>query len=305
MPLRPPPLQWLPAFEAAARLMNFTRAAEELHITTSAVSQQIRQLEAYLNHPLFVRQGRRVALTVEGCAYAELASEVLAHYRRGHEQLMARRARSVIHLSMTPLVAHEVVLPVLADFQAAHPDIELRIESSMSLNTLRGPHRWAAIRYGDGRWPGLTSQALGASSATLVASPAVAERHPVRTVQDLAQHTLIHQRADVSDWGLAARLLGVDEVPRRADLLLDSNLSALRAAEQGLGVAIGVWPLIRPALDEGRLVALWPMLPLETGDHFVHRKDDPRPQDMAVLYRWLRAQFARLAQSRPADGDGP
>lgn len=299
MTQRPPPLQWLPAFEAAARHTSFSRAAEELHITTSAVSQQVRQLEAYLGQALFARHGRRVALTVEGQAYAHLAAEVLSTYRRGHEQLMARRGRAVIHLSMTPLVAHELVLPALADFQRVHPDIDLRIEASMALSPLNEGGRRAAIRYGDGRWPGLLSQALGASWATLVASPQLAARCPVIEVADLAQHTLIHQRAGASDWALAAHLLGVGEVPRRADLVLDSNLSAVRAAEQGLGVAIGVWPLVQPALDEGRLVALWPWMPLDTGDYFVRRLDDPHPSEMARVYDWLQALF-KAPMKKPA-----
>ena len=305
MSLKPPPLQWLPAFEAAARLVSFRRAAEELHITTSAVSQQVRQLEAYLAQALFLRQNRTVRLTETGRAYAALASQVLQSYRQGHERLMQRAARPALRITMTPLVAHELVLPALADFQSHQPDIDLHIESSMEVADFASLSVDAAIRYGSGVWPGLESLPLSRCSASLVAAPSLLARQPIQQLSDLAAHTLIHQRADRSDWASAAAELGLNEVPSKGDLMLDSNLAALRAAEQGLGIAIGVWPLVQPWLDDGRLVAILPPRPLSTGDHLVFRRDDPRREYLLTVYDWLKGRFDQLAPSEGALSSSP
>lgn len=297
MSSRPPPLQWLPAFDAAARHLSFSRAAQAMHISTSALSQQIRQLEAYLGQPLFHRLTRRVALTDFGQAYAELARELVQRQLDGHARVMQRFARPVLKVSMTPLVAHEVVLPALASFQVQHPMLDLQIEATMDVVDLQQGTVDAAVRFGDGHWPGLDAWPLSRCRGTLVAAPALVARQPVRRLGDLAHHTLIHQRADQSDWTLAARLLGRERLPRKADLVLDSNLAALRAAEQGLGVALAVWPLVQPWLDSGRLMALLPPMPLQAGDYFVCRARDPRRDQLQAVYGWLKGVFEGLGEA--------
>lgn len=299
MSLRPPPLQWLPAFEAAARLLSFRRAAEALHITPSALGQQIRQLEAHLGHPLFHRLTRRVELTAFGQAYAELAADIVQRHQQGHARVLQRFQRPVLRVSMTPLVAHELVLPALGDFQAMCPHLDLHIEATMDLVDLQLGVVDAAVRFGEGPWPGVQAWPLSRCRATLVASPALARRLPLKRLGDLALHTLIHQRPDQADWALAARLFGRERLPRKADLVLDSNLAALRAAEQGLGVAIAVWPLVQSWIAQGRLVALWPPMPLAEGDHFLCRVNDPRQEALRAVYGWLQGLFERLESDSP------
>ncbi len=296
MTCRTPPLQWLPALESAARLLSFTRAAQELHVTTSAVGQQIKQLEHHLGQRLFVRHTRRVELTDAGQAYAELATRLLRSFHAGHERVMHGLTKPMLRISMTPLVAHELILPELAAFQSLHPEITLQIDATMALADFDGQAIDAAIRYGDGPWPGLTALPLSRCKATIVASPKLKLPNPIRSPDDLACITLIHQRADQSDWKQMARFMGVDHLPRRADLVLDSNLSALRAAEQGLGVTLAVWPMLQPWLDNGRLVALTPAIELPSGDHFLFSADGPKQAQLLEVYAWIRGLFDSLEE---------
>ena len=291
---RPPPLQWLPAFEAAARHLSFSKAAEELHVSTSAIGQQIRQLEVHLGQRLFIRLTRQVVLTEAGVAYAELCTRLLGGFRRGHDRFIQRHAAPALRISMTPLVAHELILPALAEFQSRHPGITLQIESTMALADFEDQTLDAALRFGEPPWSGLTALPLSRCRATLVASPSLALPSPLRGADDLAACTLIHQRADQRDWDLVAAHWGRSRLARRSDLVLDSNLSALRAAEQGLGVAIAVWPLVQPWLDQGRLVALLPPIALNAGDHFVFRDDNPQRERLVEVHAWIKSLFQRL-----------
>src|SRR5262249_9789668 len=123
-------LSYLPAFEAAARHLSFKLAAEELHLTPSAVSQQMRALEDMLELKLFRRLTRALALTAAGEQFAALVSETLDRYSRGAEQVLRQQGRQVIRVSTDPFVAHEVLIPALDSFKSKRPPIDLRIETS-------------------------------------------------------------------------------------------------------------------------------------------------------------------------------
>jgi DNA-binding transcriptional LysR family regulator len=293
---RPPPLQWLPAFEAAARLLSFSKAALELHVTTAAISQQIRQLESHLGVPLFLRLTRRVALTDAGRDFADVVTQTLQTYRSGHQALLHRHARPVLRLSMTPLVAHELLIPRLAAFQAAHPGVSLNLDARMDLVDFDREGIDAAIRLGSGQWPGLEAQPLCACDAAIVASPALLARLPVRSLDDLRHHTLIHPRHSQIDWDAAAQFLGVPALKRQGDLVLDSDLSALRAAEQGLGIAICVLPA-SPSVQAslivpGRLSWVVPPVRLPQPAYFVWRAQGGKDALVQQAFTWIQANVA-------------
>ncbi len=290
-------MQWLPAFEAAARHLSFSKAAQELHVSTSAVSQQVKQLESYLGQSLFHRHTRRVELTAAGQAYAHIASELLRRYRQAHEAFMRRHGRPLLRISMTPLVAHELILPALGRFQARHPELDLHIDASMDLVDFDDASVDAALRFGQGQWRGLEALPLSRCRLVFVASPALARKLPVKKLQDLKHHTLIHQRANQSDWEQVGEALLSGRVPRKGDLVLDSNLAALRAAEQGLGVAVGVLPLVAPWLKDGRLKALMPPIDLPMGDYFLFRANDPKHAQLMQVHDWLKGLFDDLSNA--------
>lgn len=296
MTRRPPPLQLLPAFEAAARLLSFSKAAAELHVTASAVSQQVKQLEEHLGLTLFRRLTRRIELTDAGADFARVAARLMAGWRTGHDELLRRHGRPVLRISAFPMAAHELLLPALAGFQQAHPGTDLQLDSSMELLNFDLAPVDAAVRVGLGPWPGVEALPLADCAGTLVTSPELARRLPVTTPADLRDHVLIHQRLSQVDWDAAAAYVGLERIPRKGELLLDSDLAAQRAAEQGLGVAIGLLPMVNRWLAAGRLVALIPPVPLPHKIWFVMRPADPRREQLLTVYRWLQGLFAALPE---------
>jgi DNA-binding transcriptional LysR family regulator len=292
---RPPPLQLLPAFEAAARLLSFSKAAAELHVTTAAISQQIRSLEEHLGMPLFLRLTRRVELTDAGRQFAALASSILTQYRQGHADLLHHHTRPTLRMSMTPLVAQELLIPRLAAFQAAHPEVSVRLDARMDFVDFDREPIDAALRVGKGPWAGLTAQHLCHCVAAMVASPALLARHPVRSLDDLSQHTLIHPRHSQLDWNAVGRFMGRADLPRRADLVLDSDLSALKAAEQGLGIAICMLPaslrVQGSLIQKDKLAFVMPPVKLPDPAWFVSRAHSGKDTLLQQAFDWIRAEL--------------
>lgn len=292
---RQPPLQLLPPFEAAARLGSFKRAAEELHVTSSAVSQQVRALEEWLDTALFVRLTRRIELTPAGSQFYDIVSRVLREYGQQFALFRARLARPVLRVSMIPFIAHELVLPKLQDFQCLHPDIDLRIETSMNLVDFTEEPIDAAVRFGEGPWAGLASFPLCATHATLVAAPTLLHERPIQGITDIQQHTLINSRRDRDDWQQVAQRLGLAALQRKNALILDDYFSAMQAAAQGLGLAIAILPITNNWIRERRLVQVFPMqLPTEQSYQFVCRRGQTENPAIRALYQWIKTLFDAL-----------
>ena len=285
---RLPPLQLLPSFEAASRLLSFSKAASELHITTSAVSQQIKQLEEHLGLKLFHRLTRRLELTEAGKKFATVATQTLSTYRQGHAELMYQNTRAVVRMSMSPLVAYELFLPRLAAFQEAFPQVDLRLEASMELANFDHDGIDAAIRFGSGRWAGLESLLLCECQAAIVASPELSKRVPVHSLADLQHHVLIHPRQSHLDWDALAKAIKVETIARKSDLMLDSDLASLKAAEQGLGVAFCILPSMGDWLLSKRLVPLIPPIRLPLKAYFVFRTNSVKRGLLMSACQWIK-----------------
>lgn len=299
---RLPPLQLLPAFEAAARLESMSRAAQELNLTASAVSQQIKQLESVMEVQLFHRLTRRIELTEAGQAFFKVATRTLRAYRQGHAEMHGRFGRPVLRMSCVPSVANQLILPALASFQDAFPGIDLRLDARMEVIDFDTEPVDAAVRTGAGSWPGLVALPLGPCHGTLVASPALLERHPVRDVGDLKHHVLIHPRitsGEQDDWDMVATVLNVPRIERRGDLMLDSDLAGLQAAEQGLGVTMGFTPGIHAWLRSGRLVALVEPVAMAVSHYFVYResveRDEVQRERLRRVYAWVKGRYDTAA----------
>ncbi len=248
----PPPLRLLPAFEASARLGSFKRAAHELNVTPSAVSQQVKSLEAVMDVALFSRQPGGVTLTHAGLALQELAGSVLERYRRGYDRLQQRFTQPVVRISTMAQVAYEWLIPSLPDFQSRHPDIDLRIETSETLVEFEAEWITAAVRVGEGGWPGLEARPLFALQVAAFAAPRLLQDLPVRDLSALARYTLIHSRTSTDDWKTVSEMFGID-LGRNKHLYFDNYFSAIAAAENGLGVVLGLMPLTQRSVDAGRL----------------------------------------------------
>jgi len=256
---RLPPLNWLRIFDAAARHMSFTGAAEEVGVTQAAVSQQVKQLEDWLGIQLFKRLPRSLTLTDAGIAYLPQVRDALDRLGTATDQIFGRHGKRAVTLRATTTVAAYWLAPKLASFRRRHPDIALR------LTTLYAPVDFGQdgvdieVRYGAGAWPGVKALKLFAESFLPVCSPGyrVEAEAPLGKPADLQHHRLIHVLGEREDWGVYFQRLGL-RAPAAADgLQFDSLLIAIQACASGGGVMLGTAPLIDGLLTEGKLVDLF------------------------------------------------
>ncbi len=263
---RLPPLNWLRVFDAAARHMSFTGAAEELGVTQAAVSQQVKQLEDWLGTQLFKRLPRSLTLTDAGIAYLPQVRDALDRLGTATDQIFGHHGKRAVTLRAATTVAALWLAPRLASFRDRHPDIALR------LTTLYAPVDFGQdgvdieVRYGAGTWPGVKALKLFEESFMPVCSPGyrVAAAAPFTGPADLQRHRLIHVLGEREDWGSYFQRLGLP-APAAADgLQFDSLLIAVHACAAGGGVMLGTAPLIDGLLTEGRLIDLF-------GEHIAAR----------------------------------
>jgi len=282
-----PPIHLLIAFETVARQHSFKLAAQTLHIAPSAVSQQIKQLEQHLNMPLFTRLTRSVELSEYGKAYLRVAQLTLTTYRNCHDSFIYQVSSPTLRISMIPFVAYEIVIPALQEFKALYPNIELCIETSMSLVDLEREPVDAAIRFGDGNWPNLEVHTISPCHCALVVSPQYLENNPIDNIRELSGHTLIYMQGSMNDWQRTTEFLNGSSVEHNTKLVMDSHLAAMRAAEGGLGIAIGQLPLISTWLEADRLVALNEPVLIPEEYYFVFPKNSFKKELLLDFYQWL------------------
>src|SRR5262245_12380423 len=248
-----PPLNTLPSFEAAARHLSFSKAAEELHVTHGAVSRSIRHLEQFLGVQLFVRATRAVRLTAAGAAYA-------ADVRQGLERLLAAtltingQHSSILNVSTLDSFASKWLVPRLFKFRRAYGDIDVRLSTSEKLADFISDGIEVAVRYGRGQYPGVHTELLMQEDLSPVCSPQLLQGpHPLRTPEDLKFHTLIHNDFPI-DWAMWLRMAGVDGVDPHKGPSFYSSEHVVQAAVQGDGVALGRSSLVDDDIAAGRLV---------------------------------------------------
>ncbi|MHA3980535.1 transcriptional regulator GcvA [Halovulum sp. GXIMD14794] len=262
-----PPLNSLRAFEAAARHLSFKAAAEELHVTPAAISQQIRALEDFVGQPLFRRLTRALALTEAGAAAAPLLTEGFARLSDGAARMRtAPEGRErVLTVSVAPSFASKWLLPRLHRFRAAHPQIDVRLDASDTLVRFDGTEDVdMALRFGLGRYGRLRADRLTGETAFPVCAPTLAEGDPpLRTPDDLSRHTLLHtswtmQQEDAPNWQMWLRAAGVEGISPDAGLRFSADSMAVQAAVEGHGVALVPASLVADDLAAGRLVRPFP-----------------------------------------------
>ena len=250
-----PPLPALRAFEAAARLGSVTAAAEELHVTHSAVSQQIKGLEAALGVKLFARSGRRIVLTVAGRELALGANEALCAIARTTQQVRQRANPRRLTVTTIPSFAACWLTPKISRFLEAMPEVELNIVStSTPLDYVREGID-VGIRFGAGQYDGLDATRLMGDETLLVASPRYLAQHLLQTPADLAQCRLVRSTGETwTQWFAHA---GLDWPEPETGLFFDDFALALTWAENGNGIALTRRSLADEALRKGTLVQIF------------------------------------------------
>ena len=290
---RLPPLNALRTFEAAARHLSFTKAADELFVTQAAVSHQIKGLEEQMGVQLFRRLNRRLLLTDEGQLLlpdVRAAFELLANAVR----TVREQRGGVLSISATPSFGPKWLASRIGRFQALHPEFEIQLATTPRLVDFAREGIDCGVRYGLGDWPGLRTDRLFDAELLMVCSPELAAGPPpLRCPDDLRRHTLIHVLDDIDDWRLWLKAAGVEGIDPDKGLKFDSSPMALQAAASGAGVAIGRRRLIEEDLASGRLVVPFDIELLDgCAYYFVAPEARAEVPKIAMFRDWLLTEAA-------------
>ena len=294
MAARLPPMSTLRAFEAAARHLSFTKAAEEIFVTQAAVSHQIRTLEEALGVKLFKRFNRALQLTPEGQRFLPAVRDALGLLTKAVDTLRAAEATGRLTVSVLPSFAGGWLMARLSRFRRLHPEIDVRLDATEHLVDFDREEVDAGIRYGDGDYPGLAVTPFLTEDYAPVCAPSLAAdpTRPLRRPEDLRLHTLLHDdmKPDWAMWLREAEVEGVDAA--RGPWFSHSDL-AVRAAIDGQGVALGRSVLTADALAEGRLVRPFDIaLPGAFAYYFVCPREAVDRPKIKAFRDWLLAEVA-------------
>lgn len=288
MTLRPSLFASLSVFAAVVRHQNFAHAAEELHLTASAVSHHIRKLETRLDLTLFLRHARGVSLTPEGRLLADATGGALTDVEAVLDALHESHRNQRVRLSVLPSLATDWLMPRLGRFREAHPDILLSIATDNLLARFDDGSLDLGLRYGPGQWPGVTARFLMPGALLPTASPAMAA--DIETPEQIAQLPLITDIAP-EGWREWFRHAGVRSARLAGMYDISNSANGLRAAASGLGAILARKRLAEPLLASGRLVRLpGPEMPTRFSYYIVHAAHH-RPKPAARRFiAWLERE---------------
>ncbi len=294
---RLPPLTSIKTFEAAARHLNFKAAAAELHVTPAAVSLQIRQLEEWLDTPLFDRSGKALELSAKGKAYLPDLTEALNLLANATEKLLGNGISGPLRITVLPSFAHQWLLPRLASFKAAYPEIDLILDTSTESRDFAGQQFDLAIRSGTGRWRGMHAELIAHEALTPMCSPALLQgAAPLSGPADLLRYPLLHD-APKDGWPRWLEMQGVSGGDTGKGLAFNDSAMVLQAAMAGLGVALGRSFLAADDLAAGRLCMPFPQfLQNDYSYWLVYPQTLAKPARVMAFRDWLLAEAG--AQSK-------
>ena len=288
---RLPPLAAVRTFEAAGRLQNFSRAAEELGLTQAAVSYQIRQLEDRLGRALFVREKGRVRLSETGQRLLPAISNAFASMGDAFAALGSDEA-DVLTISAMTTFGGTWLSARIGGFQLAYPDLAVRMLLNNDLVDFDATNVDVAIRVGRGIWPGLRTDFLFRSHVTPICAPAFLEVNRIAAPADLLR---VDRLAPNDPWWagwFAAAGVGSGPLPQRRGIELDSQLQEASAVQAGYGIAMMTPLLWRAELDAGRLVQPFEALfQPGTGHFLVHRENRVGVRKIERFREWLHAEM--------------
>ena len=299
-----PPLTALRSFEAAARHLSFTRAAEELCVTQAAISHQVKVLETHVGALLFRRLPRRIVLTRDGQMWAKELGEVFSRLYDANRRLRApaRRDRPIVSVSVIPSFAARWLVPRLGRFLQAHPSCDVRVSPTEHLVDFQAEGVDVGIRYGSGNYPGLVVEKLADDALIVVCAPPL--RRKLASPDDLGKVELLHD--DVRDaWQRWLELRGVSAASATRGTVLTDSSMLVEAAVRGQGVALARWSLAIDDLATGRLVCPFPRIrPLPTGlAYYVAAPRERLARAPVAAFRdWLRREASELTRMPRAGG---
>lgn len=289
-----PPITDLLAFEAAARHSSISRAAQELHLTQSAVSRQIRQLEQQLGMALFHRVRQRIVLTDAGRVYAADVRAALQQLSASTQKAMAfSHAGGLLNLAVLPTLGTRWLMPRLGAFMALHPEVTVNVAARTEPFDFAGTPFDAAIHFGRPSWAGAVCRFLMQEEVVAVASPSFRARHAIAAPLDLTRTVLLQQSTRPTQWAEWFEQAGVATTVALRGPRLDHFSMIAQAAESGLGAALLPRFLIAPELADGRLVMLVPhVLVSAEAYHLVYPEVRAQTPLVKAFGDWLLAECA-------------
>ena len=285
-----PPLHALRAFEAAARLESFSRAADELHVTHGAVSHQVRALEEFLGAVLFARNGRRVLLTVAGREFAERVRAALREIADAANSLRKPERANRLTVSVLPSFAARWLIPRLGRFMAAHPEITVNVQATSGLADFERDDVDFAIRSGDGNWPRVEAEKFMDDEYFPVASPGFNRGRLPAKPADLSHLRLLTGEDEPwTPWFQAAGL----RMPEPQGPLFSHSSMVAQAAVDGRGIGLVRRSIAEVDLAAGTLVRLFDIAIPAPGSYYLVRPKGPPSPKVLAFRAWLLAEKKR------------
>ncbi|MEM6413630.1 MAG: transcriptional regulator GcvA [Pseudomonadota bacterium] len=304
-----PPLNALRVFEAAARHLSFTKAADELRVTPGAVSQQIKTLEDFIGAKVFRRTKRALLLTDSAQAALPVLRDAFDRLDEASQILAAPGDAHRLNVSVAPSIASKWLVPRLDRFHHRHPDIEIWVSADMELVDFAANDVDLAIRYGPGGYEGLAEDLLMAETILPVCSPRLLTGdHPLRTPDDLKHHPLIHDGSPDKDesaptWPMWLKAAGVTGVDGTRGLKFNQSSLVIEAAVAGKGVALAKSALALADLEAARLVIPFDVTtPSSFAYYFVRPRAKDRVKAVKAFYNWLMEEATATLDSSAISG---
>lgn len=292
------PIKAILVFHAAARAGSIARAAGELGVTPSAVSQQINLLEVQLGVTLLAKAGRGVALTEAGERYFSMIADRIEGIEEATGTIRGFRSVTTLTVRATPTFSNKWLLPRMGKLLDLHPDLELRLDGTNEPTDFNQELVDIEVRHGDGRWPGLFVEGVADERFYPVCSPDYAAANSMRP-SDLLDHRLIHSAKSQAQWNSWFPLAGVTTDKRWQRVLFDRSHMAIDAAVRGMGIALESTLMMGDELQSGRLVR--PVIsppPLELVTQWiVCPRDHLRQKKVRVFLDWLRVERAEWQEA--------
>lgn len=290
-----PSLKAVQAFEAASRLNSFAAAADELRVTPSAISHQIRALEREVGLPLFHRIHRSIMLTDEGRRYAEAIADALGQIEAATRRIDRAGRADILTIHSVPSIATQWLMPRLSRYSALHPEIDVRLNASASNVDLAAGEADFDIRYGT-VFPthGVTVMPFPEETIVVLCRPDLATGdRPIRVVEDLRAHTLIFSEVNLVTWRDWLDRMGAHDIPTDRGPRFDRTFMAISAAVDGMGVGLESRLMVQRELETGRLVLPFGMNGIRLAcHHLLFLKSKAHSPKIRSFRLWLEGQLA-------------
>ncbi|MEB8431101.1 transcriptional regulator GcvA [Cocleimonas sp. KMM 6892] len=301
---RLPPLNSIRAFEATARHLSFSKAAEELNVTPGAVSQQVKVLEDYLNIKLFKRRNRLILLTDEAQICLPLLTQGLDNMAHAIDLIRKQNDDKPLTITASPTFTSRWLMPRLSSFQHEFPDIDVRIDASNDLADLINDDIDVGIRFGTGEYPGLEADYLFSQSVIAVCNPELLKRKDkLKTPEDLKHHTLLHAHGDYFfidnthvDWEMWFATVGAKGIDGRHGLHFSQHNLLVEAAIRGQGVALVGDVVVNDELKTGQLVKLFEDtdIPLKFSYYLIYPNVKSNLPRVKIFRQWLLDEVKKV-----------